>query len=95
MFQNQQQPNQQEQEEKAQRMAEMKNSILSQVLDQSARTRCESRLADKRVIHLFLSQNMCQCSHKLWKACKTWKITKKIHALMKKNGSSWKNHGIL
>ena len=42
MFQNQQQPNQQEQEEKAQRMAEMKNSILSQVLDQSARTRCKS-----------------------------------------------------
>ena len=47
MFQNQQQPNQQEQEEKAQRMAEMKNSILSQVLDQSARTRCESRIPDK------------------------------------------------
>ena len=82
MFQNQQQPNQQEQEEKAQRMAEMKNSILSQVLDQSARTRCESRLADKRVIHLFLSQNMCQFSQ----ALETWKIAKKIHA--------WKNHGI-
>ena len=34
-------PTPEQQEEKARQMTEMKNGILSQVLDQSARTRCK------------------------------------------------------
>lgn len=37
-------PSKEDQEKKAQHVADMKNSILSQVLDQSARARCENFL---------------------------------------------------